>query len=93
MNMNNELSKLETSVLKNGIDGLVHYSVGEVEKPDISDSLTVLSCVFQSDFVKNLLHHFWNSKSDICPLNAELQEKQEVLFSEFIDKVADKFNR
>jgi len=35
--------------------------------------------------VKNLLHEFWNSSSDVCPLEASEQEAQEKAFAEFIE--------
>ena len=35
--------------------------------------------------IKNLLHEFWNSSSDACPLEATEQENQERLFSEWVE--------
>lgn len=40
--------------------------------------------------IKNLLHEFWNSSSDACPLEASEQEEQEKAFADFIE---DKFNK
>lgn len=35
---------------------------------------------------KDILHSFWNSSSDICPLEVSEQEKQEKAFEEWISK-------
>ncbi len=34
----------------------------------------------ETNKMKNLLHEFWNSASDACPLEAPEQEKQELAF-------------
>lgn len=34
--------------------------------------------------IEDLLHEFWNRKSDACPLEASEQEKQEKEFAEWV---------
>lgn len=41
---------------------------------------------------KNLLHDFWQTSSDACPLEAGEAEKQEKLFQQYVDKFSFKLN-
>ena len=55
-------------------------------KVQVADSNGASDRALTIENLKNLLHEFWNHSSDMCPLEASIQEDQELKFKLFIQE-------
>jgi hypothetical protein len=56
------------------------------QKVQVADSNGASNRTLTIENLKNLLHEFWNHSSDMCPLEASIQEDQELKFKLFIQE-------